>query len=88
MTNYYIQKGKWKVNTFLSESSFFIYAYHATLLGLIVKFSVKVILPTTNAEMIIIYFIAPIITILLGLGIYYILKRYLPTFTSIITGGR
>lgn len=88
MTNYYIQKGKWKVNTFLSESSFFIYAYHATLLGLIVKFSVKVILPTTNAEMIIIYFIVPIITILLGLGIYYILKRYLPTFTSIITGGR
>lgn len=88
LTSHFIHKGKWHVNPFLSESSFFIYAFHAVLLNFIVKFSVKQILPTTDAEIILIYLIAPIVTIFICLGIYYVLKRYLPTFTSIITGGR
>ena len=85
---HYIKLGKWEINNFLSESSFFIYAYHATFLALITKASVKYIIPTSNFELIILYFLSSAITILIGLGLYYILKLYLPKFTRIITGDR
>lgn len=84
-----ISRGKWHVNEFLSESSFFIYAYHATMLALLTKISAKVvILPANELEMFTIYLLTPTITILIGLGVYYLLKKYLPGFTGIITGGR
>lgn len=83
-----LEDGKWHVNNFLSESSFFIYAYHGTLIALLIKLAVKITLPDSEFELIAIYFLAPSFTILIGLGIYYLLKRYVPKFTSIITGGR
>lgn len=85
---YCITTRKYKPNEFLSESSFFIYAYHATILGLLSKLVVKTVVPTSDTEMLAIYFISPAVTIFIGLGIYSCLKRFSPKFTSLITGGR
>lgn len=85
---YCITARRYKPNEFLSESSFFIYAYHATVLGLLSKLVVKTVVPASDMEMLAIYFISPAVTILIGLGIYSCLKRFFPKFTSLITGGR
>lgn len=85
---YFIGKRKWKVNTFLSDSSFFIYAYHAIVLAFIVKFLFKVIQPHSDGIVVLLYLVSPAIVVFIGLFLYYILKKYLPKTTSFITGGR
>lgn len=85
---YCLKKHICKVNTNLANSSFFIYAYHGMPLALVIKLLVKVICPQTNMSLILLYFICPIITIVLGLGIYKVLIKYLPKFTALVTGGR
>lgn len=85
---YYIKTGKWHVNTFLSESSFFIYAYHAMALVLIEKVGVKIISNVSSGTLIIIYVFSVILTVLIGLVIYYCIKKFLPNFTNFITGSR
>ncbi|MCF2593600.1 acyltransferase family protein [Bacteroides caecigallinarum] len=85
---YGIAKQKLHPNHFLSNSSFFIYVYHGMPLAFLIKFSVKVLQPQTDAGLIMLYLVCPLITILLGLCIYSVLIKYLPKFTAIITGGR
>ena len=85
---YYISREKWSVNNFLSESSFFIYAYHQIILALVVKIAVKTFYPMSDFGLLAVYIISPILIICFGLGLYYVLRHYLPRFTSIITGGR
>lgn len=88
-TAFKVENKKIKPNTFLSASSFFVYAYHATPTALLIKFYMKV---TTNYisefTMIIGYLVIPFIIVSIGVGIYAILHRYLPSFTALITGGR
>ena len=85
---YGIEKQKLHTNPFLANSSFFIYVYHGMPLAFLIKFSVKVLLPQTDAGLIMLYLVCPLITILAGLGIYSVLIKYFPKFTAIITGGR
>ena len=85
---YGIGKQKLHANPFLANSSFFIYVYHGMPLAFLIKFSVKVLQPQTDAGLIIMYLVGPLITILVGLGIYRVLTKYFPKFTAIITGGR
>lgn len=88
MTAYFLGKGCCDVNSFLSESSFFVYAYHAMPLAFIIKLAFRMIQPHSGITLWLLYVLCPAITILIGLGIYYILKRYVPRFTAVITGGR
>lgn len=85
---YFISKGRWKANSFLANSTFFLYAYHATPLGVIIKLSLMYIKPYTEFSLLIIYFGSTIIITLIGLMIYYLIKTHLPRFTAFITGGR
>ena len=41
LTANFLEKGKWSVNAFVSESSFFVYAYHAIPLAFIIKLAFK-----------------------------------------------
>lgn len=75
-------------NRFLANSSFFIYVYHTLPLVALIKILVKFLQPQTDICLIIIYLICPLITIIFGLGIYKILIKYFPKFTSVITGSR
>lgn len=88
ITSHFIEKGKWEPNKFLSSSSFWIYAYHAMPLALVLKLLFKLLKPQTDITILFIYLFAPFVTILIGLGIYWEIKKYFPRFTAIITGGR
>lgn len=82
----YISTGKWRMNQFLSESSFFIFAYHLMALKIIgtivnVSFS-KDIMCTT------LYIAESGFIVVAGLVIYYSFKKVMPRFTALITGGR
>lgn len=83
-----IERGTWRPNAFLSDSSFFIYAYHAMPLAFVVKLLVSTMKPQSDGMILMLYFLCPMITVFIGLIVYYLLKRYLPAFTSFITGGR
>ncbi|MEE0804670.1 MAG: acyltransferase [Prevotellamassilia sp.] len=83
-----IQNGKWKVNKFISESSFFIFACH--LLGMPYAYWItSKIIPLNSAVCLVaMYFAMTIVLTLGGLVGYYIMKKYLPKITGFITGGR
>lgn len=72
----------------LKDSSFFIYAYHGMFLTFIMKVMMSLLHPTKDMVFLLVYFLSPLITITMGLLLYSLLKKYLPKFTSIITGGR
>lgn len=74
--------------SFLSESSFFLYAYHGIPIIALKKILVKYIQPDSNFQMVFIYLFTALIIIIIGLFMYYILKKYFPKTMSIITGNR
>lgn len=84
---YFIKKGVWKPNTFLAESSFFIYCYHLSL-AFLRKYIVRFLHPDSDFAWIGVYLLFPTIIVLLGLAILYLLKRYCPRIVAVITGGR
>lgn len=88
MSAFFIRKGKWRVNAFLSDSSFFIYAYHGMPLALLIKSAFIIVRPHTGGMMLVLYVLCPFIVIVGGLFFYFILKKYLPGTTALITGGR
>lgn len=83
----YLVNGRRKINSFLSDSSFFIFAYHAAPLAFIVKI-IFATPPQSEWVLMFLFLLCPAITILLGLGIYAFLKKLFPRLTAIITGGR
>lgn len=86
LTARYISNGQWKTNKFLSESSFFIFAFHMTALLVIqetVHFS-----SSTDIICTVLYFSKSSLIVIGGLVLYYLLKKWMPRFTAIITGGR
>lgn len=84
----FLSDGRWKASRFLADSSFFVYAYHAMPLAFIVKVCFKLLHPQTDGALLFLYLFCPAVTVIVGLGIYYGLKKYLPRFTAVITGGR
>lgn len=87
VSGYFLSKKILKENVFLANSSFFIYAYHILPLTIVVRILFKFI-PLSEMSLVVLYVVSPTIVILVGLFLYYILKKLLPNFTSIITGGR
>lgn len=88
LTAHFIEKGKWQTSSFLSNSSFFIYAYHAMPLAFVIKFLFKLLKPNSDGVAFALYVFCSIITIFIGLFTYKLLKKYLPLTTALITGGR
>lgn len=87
VVSYFVENNKLKENKFLSDASFFIFAFHGLPLMILVS-RMTAILPHTDWAYVLIFFSSVIIVALLGLGIYVFLKRFFPRFTSVITGGR
>ena len=87
-TAHAIQNNILKCNASLSQSSFFIYAFHSMPLAIVVKLWIKFIQPTTELTMILGYILIPLFIVGLGFSIFIMMQKYLPRFTSIITGGR
>jgi surface polysaccharide O-acyltransferase-like enzyme len=72
----------------LSDSSFFIYAYHAMPLILLMKVALSVFHPQNDLLLVFLYFAIPIIIIIIGVLLYRMLMSWMPRFTRVITGGR
>ncbi len=88
-TAYLWEKGKIHIVPFLSSASFFVFAVHDPwLLMQIRKILFKLIRPDSDMVLTLLYFGVVILVITIALGMYYLLKRYLPRFTTLITGGR
>ena len=88
LTTVFIKKRNFRLNTFLSNSSFFIYAYHIIVLPLIRRVLLFIIPCTTEVRATILYFLWSITTIVVGLILYLFLRKWLPKTTAFITGGR
>lgn len=88
ITASFIGQGKWHVNRFLEESSFFIYAYHIIVLPIIFRFLTSIIHCTSDIRATILYFLWATTVICVGLIIYYCMKRCLPKTTALLTGGK
>jgi surface polysaccharide O-acyltransferase-like enzyme len=84
-----LRTGKIRVNRFLVSSPFFLFAIHdPILLSKIRKVLYVTFNPQSDLVITMIYFLLVIIVVFIALGLYYILKRFMPRFTAIITGGR
>lgn len=83
-----IDKGLWKVNTTLSKSTFFLYAYHGLPLALLAKLAIIKFPPTSDLALMTLYLGSAAIICILGVVFYNLLKKIMPEFTSVITGGR
>ena len=68
--------------------SFFIYAFHEPVLSMFKKGIISVLSRRTEVIFLLVYFFAPILTIILSLIIGYFLKTKLPRFYFVITGNR
>ncbi|WP_223584209.1 acyltransferase family protein [Sphingobacterium sp. GVS05A] len=88
VSTYFIERGKWHLNPFLTNGSFFIYAYHRLPLVFVIKILFKWLHPRSDGVLLLLYLACPAIVILLGLLIYSLLRQWLPRFTAVISGGR
>lgn len=89
IASYLVEKEKVKVSPLLANASFFVYALHIIFLNPIGRGCIMAFhLPDNTLTMLILYLVVPIITIGLCLGIYKILKRYMPHICVLLTGGR
>ncbi|GAA4175457.1 acyltransferase [Sphingobacterium ginsenosidimutans] len=85
---YFIDSGKWHLNPFLTNGSFFIYAYHRLPLVFVIKILFQWLHPRSDGALLLLYLACPAIVILLGLLIYSLLRQWMPRFTAVISGGR
>jgi hypothetical protein len=84
-----LRTGKVSVNRFLASSSFFLFAIHDPfLLSKIKKVLYVTFNPQSDLAVTLLYFLLVIVVVFIALGLYYILKHFMPKFTVVITGGR
>jgi len=81
------KKGSSQILYYLSSFSFFIYVFHEPILTVIKK-GLLFIFGSTELIALFIYFLTPIITISICILFGAFLKRYIPCFYQLITGGR
>ena len=84
---YIVRNMKVKTWPILYESSFFLYATHMIYILFVVDIVINKIVPSTATIVLIIkYLLCPIICSFVCIGIYWMLKKYLPTLLNILTG--
>ena len=87
IASYLVEKKR--VNLTLANASFFIYAFHMLLLRPVGRMIIMVFhLPDSTSAMLMLYVVTPIITIILCLITYKLLKKYIPSVCNLLTGGR
>ncbi|HPH62764.1 MAG TPA: acyltransferase family protein [Paludibacteraceae bacterium] len=85
---YFVKKGKWKSNKFLTKSSFFIYAYHGIPGNRLIMVLFMLLKPTSDFDFILFNLISLTIFLVVGLSLYWFLDKYLHKITNFITGSR
>ena len=80
--------GSIRVNKFLSDGSFFLYALHALLMLVLARCITKVFFVDSLFYTVALYFIVPCLTTAVSFGLYELLRRYTPRICAVLTGGR
>ncbi|WET70790.1 acyltransferase [Sphingobacterium sp.] len=88
LSAHFIEKEKWRMGSFWTNGSFFVFAYHRLPLVFVIKFLFTLVRPHSDAALLFLYFACPTLIITLGLLSYSIMRSFLPKFTAIICGGR
>lgn len=85
----WIERGCVRVHSVLSGSSFFIYASHAVVILPLCGMLARKIVPWNDPLMLTVrYFMIPLMTIAVCLGIYILMKRFIPRLLNVFTGDR
>lgn len=77
-----------KMPSLLTKSSFFVYLFHFLCLGYAVRLINFLINRNGFFSMTISYLLIPFVTIALSVALYYLLKRFTPSFCGLLTGSR
>lgn len=89
MVSCLIEYEKVRVNKTLANSSFFIFALHFLFINELGKILFVLFgMPDDPYAMLALYIVVPILTTLICLGLYVLLKNYLPKICYLLTGGR
>jgi fucose 4-O-acetylase-like acetyltransferase len=89
LISFLFEKGKLKPVSFLSAASFFVFAVHDPfVLAPLRKISFLLLRPENDLLITGLYFFNVIFAIIVALGWYYVMLRFVSKFCRIITGGR
>ena len=83
-----LERGVCRVNKFLSSASFFLYITHCLIVHRVTKVVLSILGPTSDLGVMGTYLLSTILTVLLLVFSYYILKRYFPKALVLVTGRR
>lgn len=84
----YLTKSGYKVNDFLSSSSFFIYMGQSIIYGRILKVLCIILAPDTMLGLFAVYLVSCALIIVILVGLYYLIKRYSSVLSILLLGGR
>ncbi len=89
LTKYLIEMPRTKTVLLWAEGcSFFVFAVHEPLISILRKLAYRAISPSTDLEILVLYFALPFLVIGLALVAYKVMQSISPGFLSIISGGR
>lgn len=86
LSSWLLRKGYCRISPFLASSAFFIYVSHTLVVNRITKLQEFYINPDSDIKWIWIYLITSIISTSFLLGVFYLLRRYSPSFLGVIIG--
>jgi surface polysaccharide O-acyltransferase-like enzyme len=72
----------------LSSASFFVFACHEPLLTIARKLSFALLSPSSERVVLALYFVDPLLVIVVCIVVYYVCWKMMPEVTSLLTGGR
>ena len=81
-----VQRGWCRQNEFLASASFFIYVSHRLVWIMLLKLVALVIHPTSGVAIVAIMTLTLVLTILLLLATFWLMRRYTPTLLKIVAG--
>lgn len=88
IVSHYLYKGKIIIDGLLLNGSFFVFAMHALFIGEFGKVVIQFGHIQSPYLLIVVYAFIPVLTILICLGTYRILRSVLPRLTTLLVGGR
>ena len=86
MSAWMLRHGHCHVTSFLVASSFFIYVSHRTINSVILKTLFFAVKPSTDFAMICVFVSTLIICVGALLGIFYLMRRFMPSVLYVLTG--
>ena len=88
LTDCLIRVKSWKISPFWSDSSFFIYAYHAVFLVMLQKCCFLFVSFQNEYGALCVYFFSVACAVCLGAVLNWLLKKMLPRVASVLLGER